>query len=308
MIRRPDYKSYAKSYYGTKYGGEIFMILVTSANGKSGRSIIKQLVKQGLAVKATDIAPETTNLIEEFGVKEVCVGDLTKLSVIKQALENVTQIVFIPPLFSAQEYFIGKALIDEAEKQGIKQFVMVSVTHPIMSTLLQHTAKRDIEEYLVYKGLTTHLSYTILQPMHYMHNFNPNAVKENNCYVSFYDIHTKLSYVDSDDVGEVVAKVLTEDTHDGATYELVSDEYLSPIEMIEIYNNTFSAQAKAQYMDIYDFMEMIQLDDIYSRQAFVQLAETYSKYGIFGNSTVLAQLLGRKPTSFRKYLTREMQQ
>lgn len=66
--------------------------------------------------------------------------------------------------------------------ENIEQFVFISVTHPILTTLLQHVAKRDVEEHLIYKGMETGLTYTILQPMHYMHNFDPEMVKSTGEY------------------------------------------------------------------------------------------------------------------------------
>ncbi|MDF9824144.1 uncharacterized protein YbjT (DUF2867 family) [Breznakia sp. PF5-3] len=283
------------------------MILVTSANGNTGRSIVKQLVSAGLDVRATDINPEVENLKDELGVKEVVVGDLTNISTIRLAIEGASQIVFIPPLFKAEEYYIGKAMIDEAVRLKVSQFVLMSVTHSIMSTLLQHTAKRDIEEYLIYKGLSDGLNYTILQPMHYMHNFNPMLVKETKRYSIFYDIDTPLAYVDSDDVGEVTANVLKHpEIHNKATYELVGNDVLSPKGLVCEFNEVYGEQAIAEKIDIVDFMDSIHLENVYSRDAFIELSNTYSKYGIDGNANVLTWLLNRKPTSFKEYLKKRM--
>lgn len=282
------------------------MILVTSANGNTGKSIITQLVKAGLDVRATDINAEVENLKDSHGVNDVVVGNLTDISVIRTALQGVDQVLFIPPLFAAEEYYIGKALIDEAIKANVKQFVLMSVTHSIMSTLLQHTAKMKIEEYLVYKGLTDHLNYTILQPMHYMQNFHPEVVQESGKYTIFYDIDTPLSYVDSDDVGEVAATILKEtDKHNGATYELVGNDFLSPIDLVDQFNEVYNENAKAKRIDIEILMDSIHLENVYGREAFRELSKTYSKYGIHGNANVLTWLLKRTPTTFKEYLKRK---
>lgn len=282
------------------------MILVTSANGNTGKSMIRKLVNAGLEVRATDINADVENLKDTHKVKDVVVGDLANISLIRTALQGVDQVLFIPPLFASEEYYIGKALIDEAIKAKVKQFVMVSVTHSIMSTLLQHTAKMRIEEYLVYKGLTNKLNYTILQPMHYMHNFKPEVVKETGAYTIFYDINTPLSYVDSDDVGEVSAKILQEtNKHNGATYELVGNDYLSPIDLVDQFNEVYNEHAKAQRIDIEVLMDSIHLENVYAREAFIELSKTYSKYGIHGNANVLTWLLGRTPTTFKEYLQKK---
>lgn len=279
------------------------MILVTSANGHTGRSIIKQLVKQGLDVRATDISPATTDLKQQLGVKETVVGDLTSLATIREVVQGVDQVVYIPPLFIAEEATIGKFLIDESVKQHVKQFVMISVTHSIMSTLLQHTAKREVEEYLMYQELEHHFNYTILQPMHYMHNFDPQVVHETGVYSIFYDINTRLSYVDSDDVGVVLAKVLADPVHHNrATYELVGPDFLSPSELATQYNEVTGENAIAKRVNLDEFLDNAGFMNVYSRDAMTHLANTYSKWGLAGNPNVLGWLLERKPTTFKQYI------
>lgn len=282
------------------------MILVTSAYGSAGKNIITELVTAGMDVRAIDINPDVASLKETHGVKETQVGDLTNRRVIEKAVTGVDTIVFIPPMFVAEEAYIGKAFVDEAIKQHVKKFVFISVTHSIMSTLTQHIAKRDIEEYLIYKQLTDNINFTILQPMHYMYNFNPNTVREQNKYSIFYDIETKLSYVDARDVGEIVVKVIKEDIHNGATYELSCTDFLSPVDMINLYNQTFDETAIAEYLPVDTLMEFAHIDNVYAVDTFRKLAKTYSEYGIRGNANTLTILLGRKPITFTEYLQREM--
>lgn len=285
----------------------MIMILVTSANGHTGQSIIRQLVKQGFDVRATDIAPATTELKQTLGVKETVIGDLSNLTTIRQAMSGIEQVVYIPPLFVAEESLIGKYLVDESVKNKVKQFVMLSVTHSIMSTLLQHTAKREVEEYLMYQELEHHFDYTILQPMHYMHNFNPKMVHATGIYSIFYDINTKLSYVDSDDVGEVLGKVLADpDHHNRATYELVGPDFLSPAGLANEYNEVTGENAVANEVDLAKFLDETGFMNVYTREAVIHLAHTYSKWGLAGNPNVLEWLLGRKPTTFKQYLAKQI--
>jgi len=284
------------------------MILVTSANGHSGQFIIKQLVKSGYDVRATDISPETEKLKETLGVKEVVVGDITDIRTIRKVVKGVDQIVHIPPLFIAEEALVGKYLIDEAIKANVKQFVFVSVTHPIMSSLLNHTAKRLVEEHLMYQELKAHFNYTILQPMHYMHNFDPNAVKESGKYEIFYNTETKLSYVDPDDVGEVVSKVLADpQKHNRASYELVGPDFLSPKGLVKEFNELTGEHAVAEQVpDLDDFMNQVGFLNVYGRESVKHLAKTYSDYGLAGNPNVLTWLLGRKPTTFKEYVAKQL--
>lgn len=276
------------------------MILVTSAAGNTGKVIARGLVDAGFEVAVTDINPKVRDLP---GIKKAFVGDLTDLSFINQILSEVNQIIFIPPLFSSQEALIGKQLIDSSIEKGIEQFIFISVIHPILSTLLQHTAKRDIEEHLIYRGMETQLSYTILQPMHYMHNFNPEPVLKTGEYRSFYDINSSVAYVDTEDVAEVVVSVISDrKKHNKATYELVGTQAYSPNDLVKIFNKIFNEKASAVFVPVNEFLDQIGANDLYFRKGFEYLAYSYSTWGLDGNSNTLSMLLGRKPTTFEEYL------
>lgn len=281
------------------------MILVTSAGGNVGRHILPKLIEKGLSIRAMDINPQAENL-KEIGVQEVFIGDASKQEDMEKAMLGCEQVLYIPPFFTYTETKMAKLCIDTAIRHHVRQFVMTSVTHPIMSTLLQHTQKRDAEEYLIYAGLQHQLNYTILQPMHYNHNFNVQAVAASNTYQSFYDIHTKLSYVDAEDVGEVCAKVLCEEGHANATYELCGPDFYSPSDLVTVYNEVTGGHAMASYIDVEELCDLMHLQDSYGRECFRCLAETYSIYGIAGNPNVLTWLLGRAPTTFREYVIKEL--
>lgn len=280
------------------------MILVTSAAGHTGRIMVHALVTAGYDVIATDIDPKVQQLP---GIKQALVGDLTRLAFQQQLVASADQIVYIPPLFSAEEALIGENLIDLSAAGQVKQFVFVSVTHPILTTLLQHTAKRDVEEHLIYQGMTSQLPYTILQPMHYMHNFDPQLVHRTGKYQIFYNVDSKIAYVDPEDVAEVLVQVVGNIAqHNKATYELVGTQPYSPNELVQQYNALTGEQAVAEYVDVETFLDNIDAQDLFFRTGFKHLADTYSQWGLDGNSTVLRLLLGRQPTDFKTYVKRQL--
>lgn len=187
--------------------------------------------------------------------------------------------------------------------------MMLSVLHPCMSTLLQHTMKRKAEEYLIYKGLSAGLNYTILQPTHYCHNFSVPIVRAEGVYKIFYDPASKLSLVDAEDVGSVAAKVLTEDGHQNATYELVGTDFLSSYEMADIYNRLTGSNVEVIYESNPDeAMKMFSKEDWegYPGEVFRNLSYTYTTFGLAGNPNVLTWLLSRAPHTFEEYVTREI--
>ncbi|MCD2257064.1 NmrA family NAD(P)-binding protein [Lactobacillus sp. CC-MHH1034] len=280
------------------------MILVTSAAGNTGRIVVDFLVNKGLDVLATDLNPAVHDL---SGIKASETGDLTDLNFLNYLLSKVDQVVYIPPLFSSEETLIGKRMIDIAIKRNIKQFVFISVIYPILTSLLQHVAKRDVEEYLIYKGMSDQLPYTILQPMHYMHNFDPKKVAETHKYQTFYDIKSKVAYVDTKDIAQVVVKVLSDPKKfDKGTYELVGTPAYSPNDLVRMFNQVTGQRATAEYVPVIDFLDQIGATDLYFREGFKHLAASYTKWGLDGNSQTLTWLLGREPTSFKTYIKRAL--
>lgn len=280
------------------------MILVTSAAGNTGRIMVQKLVEAGLDVLATDINPKVKDLP---GIKKAMVGDLTDLSFIDALMQEASMVVYIPPLFSAEEALIGQRMVDKAIEHKAEHFVFISVIHPILTSLLQHTAKRDVEEYLIVKGMETQCSYTILQPMHYMHNFNPQMVAETGEYRIFYDVDSKVGYVATEDVGEVVVKALTDTAkHNKATYELVGTEAYSPNDLVKMFNQITGKKAVSAYIDVEDFLDQIQANDLFFREGFKHLAHSYTTWGLDGNPNVLTWLLGHEPMSFEKYVEEKL--
>lgn len=285
------------------------MILVTGAAGGVGRQVVTELVKKGLSIRAFDINPKVEEL-KELGVGETFVGDGRLVNDVKKALAGCNKVLYIPPMFIYDEAEIANRFVDEAVAAGIQHFVMMTVTHPNMSTLPQHTQKLKAEEHLVYKGLSDKLNYTILQPMHYMHNFSIPMVWSTNAYQCFYTKTTKLSYVDIVDVAEVAAKVLSEpEQHANATYELVGTDFLSPNDMVEKFNQLTGRSAECQQIPVETMINYFPTAkyDSYFVKTFQQLSETYGEYGIAGNANVLTWLLGRQPTTFDEYIQREIE-
>lgn len=282
------------------------MVLVTSANGQVGRRIIPELAKRGIEVRAMDINPGVEAL-KELGAKETFVGDASKADVMREAMQGCDKVLYIPPMFVYDELKMAKLAIDIAVEQKVKKYVFMSVLHPQMSTLLQHTHKLHGEEYLIYKGLSEGLDYTILQPMHYHHTFRVADAWNTNLSFMFYDLNAGLSGVDARDVAEVAAKVLTEPGHENATYELCGPDFLSAAESVDIFNKVTGRDCKLIQIDVEELIKRNGVTDSYGKEAFRALAYTYGTYGFKGNPNVLTWLLGRAPITFEEWLKDEIE-
>ena len=280
------------------------MILVTSAYGNNGRRLIPRLAKEGIDVCALNLSDRTTEL-KELGAKEVIVGNALDPVTLDKAMDGVKSVFHVGPSFHPQEAEMGVAVINAASNAEVEHFVYDSVLHPQISVLLQHRMKLIVEEHLI----NLELNYTILQPMHYMQNINISDVYREGVFKQASTLETPLSFVDMDDKVEVAAKVLTEDGHYGATYELCCDDYLNAIEIVKIMTKVLGKEIipklVPQEFIISGFQKAFPEYGDYPARGFKALFDYYSEYGFFGNSNVLNWLLGRNPTTLEEYIKKE---
>jgi uncharacterized protein YbjT (DUF2867 family) len=171
--------------------------------------------------------------------------------------------------------------------------------------MLQHKAKRDIEERL----LEANIPFTVLQPADYM---MPNVIGEairSRVWRQLYDLDRVQAMVALADVAEVVVKVARErEAHFGATYQLCAPGNFS---------GNHIAQAIARVTGLGIGTELITPDDYfkafygmgdgeayrYPKAMIRSVAMWYGQYDFVGNPNVLTWLLGRTPTTLNHFIS-----
>ncbi len=147
--------------------------LVAGATGKTGYRIVKELVAQGIPVKALVRDGEKAKELLPAEA-EIVIGDVLKPETLTAALEGCTVLLSAtgaaPSLDPTGPYsvdFVGtKNLVEAAKSKGIEQFVMVSslcvskLLHPLNLFWLILVWKKQAEEYVQKSGL----AYTIVRP------------------------------------------------------------------------------------------------------------------------------------------------
>ena len=288
------------------------MVLVTSAFGRVGHAVTSELIKRGFTVRATDINPKAEELISE-GAAEVLVGDARDRSFMMRCMEGVDQVAYVPPCMVYDEDEMAILAIDCALEAGAGQFVQLSVCHPGLSVLLQHTKKLIAEEHLKLTGFQHDWNFTILQPLHYTTNVPVRSVVETGKYENFKPLDRKLGYVDLRDVAEAAAIVLSEgEKHKFATYELCGPSYLSIREIAELLEKLSGRKIETIWRDrahmfdgaFYNFCGSAH--DSYARAAVLGIRDTYNEYGFAANKNVLEWLLGRPARSMEDYIRDEL--
>ena len=138
--------------------------LLTAANGRTGRAVLKALAATGADVKVLIRDERQWPALQELGAASHAVGDMEEASTIDAAMASCDKIIHIGPPMHPNEVEITSRFIESAKAHGLPRFVYYSVMHPLRRAVRHHRLKLDAEEALIESGLP----YTIVQPIRYM--------------------------------------------------------------------------------------------------------------------------------------------
>ncbi|PKO05344.1 MAG: nucleoside-diphosphate sugar epimerase [Chloroflexi bacterium HGW-Chloroflexi-3] len=277
------------------------MILVTGASGKTGKTITKALTAHGMDVRAIVRQKKQVDQLKQLGAKEVIVADLLDSEKMDEVFFGTTAIYHICPNMHPQEEEIGQLMIQAAQKNHLKHFVYHSVLHPQVEAMPHHWKKMRVEDQL----FRIKIPFTILQPAAYMQNVLGylDAMLKSGEYRIPYSTSSRSSMIDLDDLAEVVVKVLTEEGHENAIYELSSRGALSALDVATVVAGVTGKLILAGIMDRAEWEKDARkagLSD-YAVDTLLIMFQYYEEYDFIGNSNQLTWLLGREPNSFEQF-------
>jgi NAD(P)H dehydrogenase (quinone) len=280
------------------------MILVTGAAGKTGKAVIKALAGIGASVRALVRRSEHGAALEALGAAEVAIGSFEDSSALVRAAAGARAIYHICPNVSRDEVAYARAVVDAARQNGVERFVFHSVLHPQIEAMPHHWQKMRAEEMLFAAGF----KLTILQPSAYMQNVLGvwGGVIERGVFRVPYPVETPLSLVDLDDVAQAAARVLMDDGHAGATYELVGTSPLSQSEVAAALSEALGRNVRAEPEPAEAWEARARAGGMgeYERATLAAMFRYYAAHGLVGNPNTLTWLLGCPPTSFGSFLSR----
>jgi NAD(P)H dehydrogenase (quinone) len=282
----------------------IMNVLITGASGKTGKSIIKSLLKKSIAVSGLVHRPEAVPEMKNLGVDKIIVGDLQDINQMQQALIGVDCIYLIISNMNPAEKEICAGIINLCKSLNVNRIIYHSVLHPQVSAMSHHWQKMQVEELL----FSSSLDYTILQPTAYMQNILGYRASINaGIFPIPYPISSKISLVDLQDVAEVASKVITETNHSSATYELVGTSPLSQVDVSEKLSQYLSKTVVAKELSIHDWENSSSVQNMpaYVKNTLKSMFQYYADYGLAGNSNMLSFLLGRAPNTLEQFLKRD---
>jgi NAD(P)H dehydrogenase (quinone) len=278
------------------------MILVTGAAGKTGQAVVKALAAKGARVRAFIRRPEQAAAVKALGASEASLGRFEDACALSLAAAGTRAIYHICPNVSRDELSVARTVAAAAREHKVKRFVFHSVLHPQIEAMPHHWEKMRVEEML----LTADFDLTILQPTAYMQNILGawRGIVEDGVFRTPYPADTRLSLVDLDDVAEVAARVLTEDGHDGATYELVGTAPLSQTEIATAIGAALNRDVSVEAEPVEAWEARVRAAEMgeHQRATLAAMFRYYARHGLAGNPNTLRWLLGRAPHDLAHFI------
>ena len=197
-------------------------ILVTGGTGNVGGAVVTELLKRGTEVRVlARKQPEAGKL--SAGV-EVAIGDLLDPVSVEQAMQGVDKLFLLNAVVTDE---LTQALIAYgiARRVGLKHVTYLSVFKVDQFRDVPHFAsKLAVEGTLREFGIP----YTILRPGYYIQN--DATLKDALLGAGVYPMPigtAGIAAADVRDIAEAAAISLTEDGHDGQTYDIVAPTMIS---------------------------------------------------------------------------------
>ncbi len=284
------------------------MVLIIGASGAVGIPLIKQLVGRGVELKVLTSNKVSEANLKALGVKKTVIGDFRSDDDLAKVTRGVRSVCYIPARFKQDEFQVGKRVVDAAKYENVEHFCFCSAYHSQISSLGHHWAKLLVEEYLI----ESNLMYTVVQPSMFMQNLRvewPRILAE-GVYARPYSVNSPMNVIDTGDLAEAMANILTNKKFWGATYELCGSSTISHKEMARIITEELGKPVKAIHRDINDWKAWAveQNWTEYAIEHYIRMCSHYDQHGFkFGNDVTLQAIIRRPATDYtsfiRKFIT-----
>ena len=281
------------------------MIVVVGASGAVGTPAIRHLARMGAEIRALTSNGRSAGRLSVLGVGETVIGDFRSEEDVARAVAGAESVLLVSPRFTEDEAGIGIRVVEAAKAEGVGHLVYSSAFHPQLSKMDHHAAKLRIEEAVVESGL----AFTIVQPSMFMQNVRIEwrEVVERGVYPRPYSPDRKMSVIDTDNLGEALARILTDPGLRGGTYELCSGDSLTHAEMAAVFSEVLGRPVKARKRPLEEWKAWAAEHrwTPWPIAAYAKMCNHYDAHGYpGGNALALRAILGREPTKYRAFAER----
>ena len=189
-------------------------ILITGALGNVGAEVVKQLQREGLAIRAADLSVE--KIRQRFGDSvEAVPFDFAQEETFGPALASVKRLFLMRPPHITDVKRIMWPFLAAAQSAGVEQVVFLSLIGIEQNKRVPHY---QVEQYL--RGSA--MSWTFLRASFFMQNLSGTHRQEiRERHELFVPVgRGKTSFIDVRDIAAVAAVALTQPGHENQAYDL----------------------------------------------------------------------------------------
>jgi uncharacterized protein YbjT (DUF2867 family) len=274
--------------------------LVTGATGNVAGHLIPQLKTLGLQVRALVHSEEKARGLEDRDVETV-VGDFEKPDTLSRALDGVSSVFLVtPPHEKASDW--AHNFITAAQNYDSPYIVRLSALKasqdgPTENTRLHGRTDKELQD--------SGLPFTILRPHFYMQNLFVSAQSLASDGVMYWGMGDgKLGMIDTRDVAEIAAKILTERNHNGRVYDLTGPGSVSFHDIARSLSTVLGREIKyipVSVEAVEDAIRQMGMGDWFAK-IMGQYSKAYSEgWGDFTTSDV-KDLTGHEALSIDRFL------
>jgi len=278
-------------------------ILVTGASGNVGGEIMRQMLGQGLSVRAADV--DLAGLHSRFGPgPELVLFDFAKPETHVTTLDSIKRVFLLrPPHISNVKRYLFP-FIDAAKFAGVEHIVFLSLIGIEQNQRVPHY---KVEQYLRSSGI----AYTFLRASFFMQNLSGVHRAEirdrDEIYVPVGN--GKTSFIDVRDIAAVAVKTLTETGHESQAYELTGPEALDYYQVADILSNILGRKITYRNPSVSAFVwkSLLQSTPL-SLTLIMSYLYTQTKRGMSEKVTgTVKEILGRHPGSLEEFVKKSRQ-
>ena len=273
-------------------------VLVTGITGNVGYDVGKGLLKRSVKIKGAVRNPDKARETGLDGVEYVRF-DFQDTSTYKEALKDVSKIFLMRPPQIADPKSQVKPFIEEAKKKGVEQIVFLSLMGIEKNPIPPHY---KIEKYI----RESEIPYTFLRPSFFMQNLNSTHCEDirDRDDIFIPAGKSKSSFIDTRDIGEVGAIVLTEEEHKNKAYTLTGSEALDYYEVAKIFSEVLGRDIEYSNPSPLKFKKIMLQRGMDKDFVNVMVALYFTtRIGMAKRVTLdLEKLLKRKPTTVKQFI------
>lgn len=274
-------------------------VLVTGGTGSVGSKVVTELLKRNAEVRLLVRKPKTDRM--PAGVETV-EGDLLDPIAVEKALEGV------------DKAYLLNAVVPDELTQALIVFGLArrrKLGHLVYHSVFKVEQFRDVPHFASKLSLENalrqfELPWTVMRPNYFFQN--DLSLKEPLTKSGIYPMplgEVGVSAVDTRDIAEAAAIVLTTEGHLGKTYNIVGPELMSGPAAASIWSSLLGREIRygGDEMDAFE-KEMRKQSPSWAAFDIRMMFEAYLERGFAadeGDVAAITQLLGHAPRRYRDF-------